>query len=128
MPGEPRHGGAALNHGNGSWGLQISVAAKRAESARPGVVERMFEQWFAEAKPGDKLVYHRGLLAADKVHDPHLARLSDRLLELSNGRYDILSNCGHIRGEIVGTRQLELFTRRERGETLYLAVKRGPAS
>ena len=68
---------------------------------RAGVVERMFERWFAEAKPGDKLVYWRGSVAADKVHDPALARLADRLLSLANGEFGVLSPCGHPRGLIV---------------------------
>ena len=121
QPGPARHGGAALNHGGASWGCRAG-GAKRSSSA--GIVEQMFDVWLAAAKPGAKLVYHRGLLAADKVHDPHLARLADRLLELSNGRYDVLSACGHIRGEIRGSGQIELFTRREHGATVYLAVKR----
>ena len=120
-PGEARHGGPALRHRGVSWGCKAG-GAKRSSSA--GIVEHLLDAWLAEAKPGDKLVYWRGSVAADKLHDPHLARLADRLLELSNGRYDVLSNCGHLRGEIVGSRQLELLTRREYGETVYLVVKK----
>ena len=121
---EARPGGPALAHGNGSWGLQTSVATMRAKPATIGIVEKMFEQWFAEAKAGDKFVYHRGLLAADKLHDPALARLADRLLALANCRVAVLSSCGHLRGEVVGSKDIELLTARQHGETVYMAVKR----
>ena len=43
------------------------------------------------------------------------------------GRFDVVSVCvRYIRGEIVGTGQL--LTRRDRGETVYLARKRPPAA
>ena len=89
-----RLGGAPLRHQGGSWGIREGRGAARAN--RPGVVEQMLERWFAEAKPGNKLAYRRGSVAIDKVHDPHLARLADLLLELSTGRFDIASECGHI--------------------------------
>ena len=102
-----------------------SVAVKRAKkSPRPGVVEQMFERWFAEAKPGDRLAYCRGSLAYQKQYDPALARLADRLLSLANGEFEVLSPCGHPRGLIVGSRDIELLTRKEHGETVYLAIKR----
>ena len=123
-PGPARQGGPAINHRGTSWGCKAG-GAKRSSSA--GIVEHMLDVWLAEAKPGEKFVYHRGSVAADKVHDPHLARLADRLLELSNGRFDGISACGHVRFEIVGDGTVELFTRRDRGETVYLARKRPPA-
>ena len=106
-----------------AWGLQASVAAKRAK-AKPGVIEAVFERWFTEAKPGDKLVYARGSLAYEKQYNASLARLADRLLTLSNGEFEVLSPCGHSRGLIVGSRELELLTKREHGEIVYLAVRR----
>ena len=60
---EARPTGPALRHRGASWGCKAG-GAKRSSSA--GIVEQMFDAWLAEAKPGDKLVYHRGLLAADK--------------------------------------------------------------
>jgi hypothetical protein len=91
---------------------------------QPDVIDRMLERWLDEAEPGERMIYHRGELARDKVHDTRLSAVADRMLGLSNGRYDVVSTCGHIRGEIVGTRQVELLTKRERGETLYIAEKR----
>ena len=89
------------------------------------MIEKMFERWLAEAKPGDKLVYYRGLRSQKISFMTRIWHgLADRLLELSNGRYDVFSNCGHFRGEIVGSKDIELLTRRERGETIYLAIKR----
>ena len=84
----------------------------------------MFDKWLAEAKPGEKFCYFRGELAYAKQFDPYLARLADHLLTLANVRVDVVSACGHCRGEIVGSRDIELLTRRDRGETIYLAVKR----
>ena len=94
------------------WWLQ---AGKRAR-----VSSACSDRWLAEAKPGDKLAYHWGSVAADKVHDPHLARLADRLLELCSGRFDTSSRCGHIRGQVVGSGQIELPTKREHGEIVVI--------
>jgi hypothetical protein len=33
-----------------------------------------------------------------QLHDPDLAAVADRLLELSAGRFDLVSGCGHVRG------------------------------
>ena len=107
----------------GSCGLQTGGGAARANGS-PGVVEKMFERWFAEAKPGDKLAYFRGELAYSKQFDPHLARLCDRLLQLAVGRWDVLSGCGHLRGEIIGSGELMLTSTRVRGEVVHLAIKR----
>lgn len=95
-----------------------------AAAVADGIATRILDRWLASARPGDRLAYHRGDLARDKLYDPGLAALADRLLELSNGRFDVISDCGHCRGEIVGTRQIELLTRREHGETVYLAERR----
>ena len=122
-PSKARPTGPAMRHANGSWGIQTSVAAQRAKSARPGVLEQQFERWFAEAKPGDKLAYFRGELAYTKQHDLHLARLCDRLLQLAVGRWDVLSACGHLRGEVVGAGELMLTSTRVRGEVVHLAIK-----
>jgi hypothetical protein len=108
------------NPRQGSWGAKSGGAQCAAE---PGLVERMFNRWLITAQPSDRLVYHRGLLAQDKMTDPHLARLAEYLLTLFNGRYDVVSECGHCRGEIVGSKQVELFTRREHGELVYLAIQ-----
>ena len=88
----------------------------------------MFNKWLAEAKPGEKFCYFRGELAYAKQFDPHLARFADKLLELSTGRFDQVSACGHVRGEIIGDGTVELITRRDRGETVYLARKRPPTA
>lgn len=91
---------------------------------QPDVRDRMLDRWLEDAQPGSRLIYHRGELARDKIHDPPLAVLAERMLALSNGRYDVVSNCGHVRGEVVGDRTVELLTKRERGETLYIAERR----
>ena len=72
----------------------------------------------------------RACKASDRLrlHDPDIAAVADRLLELSTGRFDLVSGCGHVRGEIIGDGTLELLTRRDRGETVYLARKRPPAA
>jgi len=38
-----------------------------------------FETWFKTAAPGDRCVYHRGLLAADGSDEKSLLKPSDRL-------------------------------------------------
>jgi hypothetical protein len=58
------------------------------------------------------MVYHRGHLALD------------RLLELCDGEFDLVSKCGHIRGHLSGDRTLRLFTQRSGDETVYLCEKR----
>ena len=88
----------------------------------------MLERWLAESTVGAVYCYHRGELGRDRLHDPDLAAVADRLLELSAGRFDVVSGCGHIRGEIIGDGTLELLTRREHGESVYLARKRPPAA
>jgi hypothetical protein len=93
-----------------------------------GIRCAMLERWLAEATTGAVYCYHRGELARDRLHDPDLAAVADRLLELSTGRFDLVSGCGHVRGEIVGDGTLELLTKRIRGETVYLARKRPPAA
>ena len=86
----------------------------------------MLERWLQEATPGAVYCYHRGELGRDKLHDPDLAAVADRLLHLCVGRFDVLSRCGHIRGEIIGDGTVELLTRRDRGESIYLARRRNP--
>lgn len=103
----------------------MADTADAADSIRPRSVRlSLFERWMAAALPGQRIAYHRGDLARDKLYDPDLAALADRLLKLSNGRFDVVSECGHVRDEIVGTRQIELLTRREGGETVYLVERR----
>lgn len=83
-----------------------------------------FESWLGTAGKGDSFVYHRGELGRDKAKDPSLAELADDMLEASNGRFDVVSKCGHVRGEIIGTGRVELLTRRDRGEIVYFARMR----
>lgn len=83
----------------------------------------VFETWLASAGRGDSFVYHRGELGRDKAQDARLADLAEKMLHLSNGRFDVVSVCGHIRSEIIGNRQVELITRRDRGEIIYCARK-----
>jgi len=58
------------------------------------VDETRFVDWRADAKPGDRLVYHRGLLARDRygpalqMREPdrlELIRVADRALKASEG-------------------------------------------
>lgn len=103
----------------------MADAADAAGSIKPRNVRlSLFERWMAKAQPGQRLAYHRGDLARDKVYDPDLERLADHLLRLGNVRADVVSKCGHIRDEIIGTRQIELLTGRENGETVYLVERR----
>ena len=48
----------------------------------------MLKRWLQEAEPGAVYCYHRGELARDKLYDPDLAAVADRLLQLSTGRFD----------------------------------------
>ena len=105
------------------WAADRSRAPhrRRAEAATPGATARHplshARALAAEATTGAVYCYHRGELARSKLHDPDLAAMADRLLELSTGRFDGVSACGHVRFEIIGDGTLELFTRRDRGET-----------
>lgn len=84
----------------------------------------LFERWLETAAVGQGFVYHRGELSRDRQRDPVLSRLADRVLGLSNGRFDVVSTCGHIRGRIIGTGAVRMVTMRDQGETVYLAIKR----
>lgn len=85
---------------------------------------RLFEQWFAAAKPGSTFVYHRGELARDRRDNPELGDLADRVLKLSDCSKPIVSECGHVRGWIHGTGDVRLFTRRDRDTMAHVAVRR----
>ena len=59
-----------------------------------------------------------------KQFDPQLAafgRSFTHIGELSGRHFD---SCGHLRGELVGSRDIALLTKREHGETVYLAIKK----
>ena len=83
----------------------------------------MLDQWIGDAARREQFVYHRGELARDRAWDPGLAALADAMLALAAGRWDLVSRCGHIRGELIGSGKVELATRRQRGETVYFARK-----
>ena len=76
------------------------------------------------AKPNERFCYFRGEIGLAKQTDPHLARLCDRLLHLAVGRWDVLSACGHLRGEVVGSGELVITSTRVRGELVHLVIKR----
>lgn len=82
-----------------------------------------FERWLADPHGPPGYVYHVGELARDKVRDPALAAVAQRALELSDCSKAVVSRCGHVRGWLTGARRVRLVTRRERGETLYIAVR-----
>lgn len=42
-----------------------------------------FLGWLGQAEPGDMLTYHRGLLAADRVHSSELGHLASRAFRLA---------------------------------------------
>jgi hypothetical protein len=103
----------------------LAGCARRPKPARtPSLRERAFDDWLARAAPGQEFTYHRGHLALDREHDRDLAALQDRLQQLSDGQFDLVTACGHVRGEIVGAGQIQLLARRNRDETVYFARKR----
>jgi hypothetical protein len=103
----------------------LTGAAKRQKPKRePSLRRVLFEQWLAKAKAGEEFVYHRGQLALDREYDPDLADLADRLQHLADARFDLTTRCGHIRGEIIGSGQVLLLTRRDRDDTVYFTRKR----
>ena len=122
LPAEPRLGGPPLHHNGGSWGVQNGGGAKLADT--PGLVERMLEKWLLTAKPGQRFCYFRGEVGREKQTDPYLARLCERLLHLAVGRFDVLSACGHVRGEIIGAGEVVITSTRVRGEQVHLVIKR----
>lgn len=85
----------------------------------------LLDLWLSGRLPHRELVYHHGNLAKDRKRDKALAELADRLQELSDGRFDVVSKCGHIRGHIIGQGKVRLVQRHEsNGMTTYVAVKR----
>jgi hypothetical protein len=85
------------------------------------VLASFVAEWLQRAKPGQAVIYHRGELACDKQTDAILRQVADRVLAVSTGRFDLLSRCGHIRGELVGTGEFEITSRPGHGERLYIA-------
>ena len=84
--------------------------------------------WLKNARKGDSLVYHRGhSLAADRLHNPRLHKLADRLDRLSTiGRRVEMSECYHPRYGYDGAGLVSLTTKREHPESstyIYLARK-----
>jgi len=51
--------------------------------ATPLIGEIEFLGWLGQAEPGDMLTYHRGLLAADRVHSSELGHLASRAFSLA---------------------------------------------
>ena len=51
--------------------------------ATPLIGEIDFLGWLGQAEPGDVLAYHRGLLAADRVHSAELGQLANRAFGLA---------------------------------------------
>jgi hypothetical protein len=99
--------------------------ARRAKPPRePSLRRVLFDQWLAGAKAGDEFIYFRGQLAIEREHDPDLADLADHLQHLADHTWVVVTPCGHERGEIIGSGQVQLFTRRDRDDTVYIARKR----
>ena len=44
-----------------------------------------FLGWLGQAEPGDLIVYHRGLLAADRAHSSELGQLANRAFATAEG-------------------------------------------
>lgn len=66
------------------------------------------ERWLKVSTPGDRCVYHTGLLMADRQVDGVLDELAKR-----------------VWWEAVFTRRVELVQRRVGGECEYVMIKRG---
>lgn len=85
----------------------------------------MFEHWLRTPALGRSFCYHRGELARDAERDPGLAALAARVREVSNAEYATISRCGHERGRVIGTGQVEVTTRPERGERVHIVRRLG---
>jgi hypothetical protein len=55
------------------------------------------------------------------VADPDLHQVADRVLEVSTVRADIVSVCGHVRGELIGSGQFEVTSYLDHGERVHIA-------
>lgn len=104
----------------------LTGAALLVKMRPPGLRERLFTRWLARAQRGQIFVYHRSeeSLARDVTRDDDLAQLAEVIRRRSTGFFEEVSTCGHVRGSTTGTGQLELLTRREKGETTYFCRKR----
>lgn len=49
-----------------------------------------FDAQFTRMSPGALVQYHAGLLAQDRLDDPELDRLAERLLQLATSRYALV--------------------------------------
>ena len=72
----------------------MTQSSLKSPAVQLPVDENRFVDWRADAKPGDRLVYHRGLLASDRcaptsqMSEPdrlELIRVADRALQASEG-------------------------------------------
>lgn len=84
-----------------------------------------FHRWFARCLPGESYIYHRGNLAIDRMQDRELDRLAREIITRGETSLNVMSGCRHKRGEIEGTGELRLVSRRVgEGEYEYAAVRR----
>ncbi|MCC2654268.1 MAG: hypothetical protein K0Q60_4434, partial [Microvirga sp.] len=50
----------------------MTSARVRRPQARPPISVAVLSGWLARAKPGERLEYHRGFLALDRIKGPSL--------------------------------------------------------
>ena len=83
----------------------------------------MSRQLACHREPGAALPLPPRRAGARAAADPALDQLADRIQRASAARFAIVTKCGHVRGEIIGTGEVQMITGREQGETIYLAVR-----
>lgn len=75
-------------------------------------------------RPGEGLVYHSGNLAVDRMRNRELDRLAREVMLRGETQLNKMSHCRHNRGQIQGTGELRLMSRRvAEGEHEYVAVR-----
>lgn len=67
-----------------------------------------FLAWVEVAQPGDRIEYHRGCIASDRVIDPRLDALADLIYAEANATWWRMSPCQHARGLLRGTKRIRL--------------------
>lgn len=87
-----------------------------------------FDAWARRAHPGDRAVYHEGLIAADRQGATRSARRVDRLADhahqLGEVNRVVMRKCGHVKETIAAQRKCRLLQQRvEEGCWLYIAER-----
>jgi len=62
----------------------INQTIRKDKKMSKNLTKEAFDQWFQLAKPGEKVVYHRGFFVRESDKDINMRRFSAYLISLAN--------------------------------------------